>query len=131
MTEEHSIRRCFDLALLGAGQVSPNPMVGAVLVHEDRIIGEGWHQKYGEAHAEVHCIRSVSPENQRHIPYSTLYCSLEPCFHSGKPPPCVHLILAQKVARAVVSPVDPKRRVPGHGLATLTARGQEAAAVMW
>jgi diaminohydroxyphosphoribosylaminopyrimidine deaminase/5-amino-6-(5-phosphoribosylamino)uracil reductase len=128
MNDASCIRRCFDLALLGAGQVSPNPMVGAVLVHENRIIGEGWHQKYGEAHAEVHCIRSVSPENQRLIPYSTLYCSLEPCFHFGKTPPCVDLILEQKIARVVVSNVDPNPKVSGQSLAKLQAAGVEVAA---
>lgn len=125
MNEDQYIRRCFDLALLGAGRVSPNPMVGAVLVHEDRIIGEGWHQKYGEAHAEVHCIQSVSPENQPLIPYSTLYCSLEPCFHFGKTPPCVDLILAQKIPRVVVSNTDPNPKVAGQSLAKLQAAGVE------
>ena len=80
MTDEFFMQRCFDLAQLGAGFVSPNPMVGAVLVHEGRIIGEGWHEKYGKAHAEVNCMHSVSPENQHLIPYSTLYCSLETCY---------------------------------------------------
>ena len=93
---EAFLRRCFDLARLGAGSVSPNPMVGAVLVHEGRIIGEGYHQRYGEAHAEVNCIQSVATDNQIFIPHSTLYCSLEPCFHFGKTPPCVNLVLAQK-----------------------------------
>ena len=117
------MQRCFDLARLGAGAVSPNPLVGAVLVHDDRIIGEGWHQKYGEAHAEVHCIRSVAPEDQRLIPHSTLYCSLEPCFHYGKTPPCVDLILAQKIPRVVVSNVDPNPKVAGQSLAKLQSAG--------
>ena len=123
MNDALYIQRCFDLARLGAGCVSPNPMVGAVLVHEGRIIGEGWHQKYGEAHAEVNCIRSVLPEDQRLIPYSTLYCSLEPCFHFGKTPPCVDLILEQKIARVVVSNVDPNPKVAGQSLAKLQAAG--------
>ncbi|MBV6442588.1 MAG: bifunctional diaminohydroxyphosphoribosylaminopyrimidine deaminase/5-amino-6-(5-phosphoribosylamino)uracil reductase RibD [Haliscomenobacteraceae bacterium CHB4] len=125
MNDEQYLRRCFDLALLGNGCVSPNPMVGAVLVYEDRIIGEGWHQKYGEAHAEVNCIRSVAPDNQRLIPYSTLYCSLEPCFHFGKTPPCVDLILEQKIPRVVISNRDPNPKVAGQSLAKLQAAGVE------
>lgn len=125
MNDEQYIRRCFDLALLGGSHVSPNPMVGAVLVHDGRIIGEGWHRKYGEAHAEVHCIRSVSSENQRLIPYSTLYCSLEPCYHYGKTPPCVDLILEQKIFRVVVSNRDPNPKVAGQSIAKLRAAGVE------
>ncbi len=127
-TPESYLRRCFDLARLGAGRVSPNPLVGAVLVHEDRIIGEGWHQRYGEAHAEVNCVRSVTPENQALIPYSTLYCSLEPCSHFGKTPPCVDLILAKKIPRVVVSNVDPNPQVAGQGLEKLRAAGVEVTA---
>ncbi len=128
MNDAQYIQRCFDLARLGAGFVSPNPMVGAVLVHEDRIIGEGWHQKYGAAHAEVNCIRSVLPENQQLIPYSTLYCSLEPCFHFGKTPPCVDLILEQNIPRVVVSNVDPNPKVAGQSLAKLQAAGVKTTA---
>lgn len=127
MDDAGYIRRCFDLARLGAGQVSPNPMVGAVLVHEGRVIGEGWHQKYGEAHAEVNCIRSVLPENQEFISRSTLYCSLEPCFHFGKTPPCVDLILHHKIPRVVVSNVDPNPKVAGQSLEKLRAAGVEVA----
>lgn len=122
---EPFLRRCFDLARLGAGNVSPNPMVGAVLVHAGRIIGEGWHQRYGEAHAEVNCLRSVVPENQALIPHSTLYCSLEPCFHFGKTPPCVDLILAGKIPRVVVSNTDPNPLVAGQGLRKLRDAGVE------
>ena len=120
---EPLLRRCFDLARLGAGSVSPNPLVGAVLAHEGRIIGEGWHQHYGKAHAEVNCLRSVIPENQRLISHSTLYCSLEPCFHFGKTPPCVDLVLAQKILRVVVSNPDPNPQVAGQGLQKLRAAG--------
>ncbi len=125
---EPFLRRCFQLARLGAGSVSPNPMVGAVLVHEGRIIGEGWHQCYGEVHAEVNCINSVSPESQALIPHSTLYCSLEPCSHYGKTPPCVDLILAQKIPRVVVSTTDPNPLVAGQGLQKLRAAGVEVTA---
>lgn len=119
------MRRCFDLARLGAGHVAPNPMVGAVLVHENRIIGEGWHQRWGAAHAEVNCVRSVLPENKHLIPYSTLYCSLEPCFHFGKTPPCVNLILVQKISRVVISNVDPNPKVAGQSVDKLRHAGIE------
>src|SRR4051812_9576372 len=92
---EHEIymRRCFQLADLGSGYVAPNPMVGAVLVHDNVIIGEGYHMTYGEAHAEVNCINSV-PDFQKHlIKESTLYVSLEPCNHFGKTSPCTDLII--------------------------------------
>lgn len=121
--DELYMLRCFDLACLGAGQVSPNPMVGAVLVHENRIIGEGWHQKYGEAHAEVNCLNAVSPENQRYIPYSTLYCSLEPCFHFGKTPPCVDLILKKKIPHMVICNTDPNPLVSGQSIEKMKAAG--------
>lgn len=123
LLHERFLRRCFELARLGAGSVSPNPMVGAVLVHAGRIIGEGWHRGYGEAHAEVNCIRSVALENQNLIPHSTLYCSLEPCFHVGKTPPCVDLVLDQKIPRVVVSNTDPNPRVAGQSLHKLRAAG--------
>jgi len=125
MNDEFFIQRCFDLARLGLGSVSPNPMVGAVLVREGKIIGEGWHQHWGAAHAEVNCLRSVSPENQHLIPYSTLFCNLEPCAHFGKTPPCTDLILAQKIPRVVVSNTDPNPLVAGKGLAKLKKAGVE------
>ena len=122
---EPFMRRCFELARRGAGHVSPNPMVGAVLVHAGRIIGEGWHQRYGEAHAEVHCLRSVAPKNFGLLPHSTLYCSLEPCFHFGKTPPCVDLVLAKHIPRVVVSNPDPNPLVAGQGLRKLAEAGVE------
>jgi diaminohydroxyphosphoribosylaminopyrimidine deaminase/5-amino-6-(5-phosphoribosylamino)uracil reductase len=130
ITDNHQqfIRRCFDLARLGAGSVSPNPMVGAVLVFEGKIIGEGWHRKYGEAHAEVNCLASVSPENQKFIPRSTLFCSLEPCFHFGKTPPCVDLILEKKISRVVVANTDPNPLTAGKSLEKLRAAGVEVEA---
>ncbi len=117
------MHRCFDLARLGAGSVSPNPMVGAVLVYENRIIGEGWHQRYGEAHAEVNAVRSVPVADRPLIARSTLYCSLEPCFHFGKTPPCVDLILDQKIPRVVVCNTDPNPLVGGQSLQKLRAAG--------
>src|ERR1017187_8378626 len=89
--------RCLQLAKLGAGNVAPNPMVGAILVYNDKIIGEGYHQQCGEAHAEVNCIASVSKENIPLIKESTLYVSLEPCSHFGKTPPCTNLIIKNKI----------------------------------
>src|ERR1700712_1300233 len=82
------MQRCIDLALLGEGNVAPNPMVGTVLVHDNRIIGEGYHHQYGQAHAEVNCINSVREDDQQFIPAAALYVSLEPCAHFGKTPPC-------------------------------------------
>lgn len=123
MNHELFMRRCFDLARIGAGQVSPNPMVGAVLVHEGKIIGEGWHQRYGEAHAEVNCLRSVRAENQHLIPYSTLYCSLEPCFHFGKTPPCVELILQHRIPHIVIANTDPNPKVAGQSIDKMRESG--------
>ncbi len=122
-TDELFMQRCFDLAQLGAGSVAPNPMVGAVLVHEGRIIGEGWHRQYGGPHAEVYAVRSVAEADQQFIQRSTLYCSLEPCFHFGKTPPCVDLVLQQKIPRVVVSNTDPNPLVAGQSLAKLRAAG--------
>ncbi|MBC7777283.1 MAG: bifunctional diaminohydroxyphosphoribosylaminopyrimidine deaminase/5-amino-6-(5-phosphoribosylamino)uracil reductase RibD [Phycisphaerae bacterium] len=125
MNDELFMRRCFQLARNGAGNVSPNPTVGAVLVYEGKIIGEGWHQRWGEAHAEVNCLQSVLPENQSHIPYSTLFCNLEPCSHFGKTPPCTDLVLAQKIPRVVISNTDPNPLVAGKGLTKLKKAGVE------
>jgi diaminohydroxyphosphoribosylaminopyrimidine deaminase/5-amino-6-(5-phosphoribosylamino)uracil reductase len=119
------MRRCFDLARLGAGAVSPNPMVGALIVHEGRIIGEGWHRRYGEAHAEVNALEAVAAADRRLIPYSTLFCSLEPCFHHGKTPPCVERVLEEGLQRVVVSVEDPNPYVAGQSLRRLLAAGVE------
>jgi diaminohydroxyphosphoribosylaminopyrimidine deaminase/5-amino-6-(5-phosphoribosylamino)uracil reductase len=119
------MQRCLDLAQQGAGLVAPNPMVGAVLVHEDRIIGEGWHQLYGGPHAEVHCVQSVSLADKHLIPQSTLYVSLEPCSHFGKTPPCTNLIIEQRITRVVIAMQDPFAKVNGVGIAQLQAAGIE------
>jgi len=105
------IRRCLELAKLGAGYVAPNPMVGAVLVYKEKIIGEGHHQKYGQAHAEVNCISSVKEEDKGLIPDSTLYVSLEPCSHYGKTPPCTGLIIQNKIPKVVIGSLDPFNEV--------------------
>ncbi len=117
--------RCIRLAKSGLGAVAPNPMVGAVLVHEDRIIGEGYHQKYGQAHAEVNCINSVNPQDESLISKSTMYVSLEPCAHYGKTPPCADLIIQKKIPRVVIGCRDPFTEVNGKGIEKLQAAGIE------
>ena len=119
------MQRCIQLASLGVGNVTPNPMVGALLVYEDRIIGEGYHQQYGHAHAEVNCINSVAAENKQLIEKSTLYCSLEPCSHFGKTPPCADLIIKSKIPVVVIGCRDSFQRVDGKGIQKLREAGIE------
>lgn len=119
------IKRCFDLARLGAGSVSPNPMVGAVLVYRDRIIGEGYHQRYGGAHAEVNAVASVAEKNRGFIAQATLYVSLEPCCIYGKTPPCTNLIIQEKIPKVVISCLDLTPEVRGRGVEILRAHGVE------
>ena len=115
------MRRCLQLAKLGGANVAPNPMVGAVLVFNDRIIGEGFHQFYGKAHAEVNCINSVSDADKKLIPLSTLYVSLEPCAHFGKTPPCADLIIQLKIPTVIIGCRDPFEKVDGKGIEKLRA----------
>lgn len=122
-SDELYMRRCLDLARLGAGSVSPNPMVGCVIVHDGRIIGEGWHQKYGEPHAEVNAINSVIDNGLLRV--STLYVNLEPCSHWGKTPPCADLIIDCGIPRVVVGMVDPCPKVCGGGIDKMSAVGVE------
>jgi diaminohydroxyphosphoribosylaminopyrimidine deaminase / 5-amino-6-(5-phosphoribosylamino)uracil reductase len=117
------MQRCIAIAQLGAGNVAPNPLVGAVLVYEGNIIGEGYHQKYGEAHAEVNCINSVAEENVSLIAKSILYVSLEPCAHFGKTPPCVDLILKYNIPHVVIGCRDSFEKVNGKGIEKLKAAG--------
>ncbi|RYY28897.1 MAG: bifunctional diaminohydroxyphosphoribosylaminopyrimidine deaminase/5-amino-6-(5-phosphoribosylamino)uracil reductase RibD [Chitinophagaceae bacterium] len=117
------MRRCVKLALAGAGETRSNPMVGAVLVHDGRIIGEGYHERYGEAHAEVNCIRSVTPADQHLIADSTIYVSLEPCAHFGKTPPCADLIIKHGIRHVVIGAGDPFPGVDGKGIAKLRNEG--------
>ena len=119
------MERCLELAKLGSDTVAPNPMVGAVLVYEDKIIGEGWHKQYGEAHAEVNCINSVKEEDKKLIAQSTLYVSLEPCAHFGKTPPCADLIIKNKIPKVVIGCRDPFEEVNGKGIEKLKAAGVE------
>ena len=118
-THERYMRRCLQLATLGSGYVAPNPLVGAVLVNEDRIIGEGYHKKYGEAHAEVNCLASVKDQDKHLIPQSTLYVSLEPCVHHGKTPPCTDLIIKNKIPKVIIGSRDPFKLVDGKGIQKL------------
>lgn len=115
--------RCIQLAKLSAGYVAPNPMVGAVLVYNERIIGEGWHQQYGGPHAEVNCINSVKEEDRKYISHSTLYVSLEPCAHFGKTPPCCDLIIEKRIPKVVIGCRDPFKEVDGKGIEKLNAAG--------
>ena len=123
MLQETYMQRCLQLAKLGAGNVAPNPMVGAVLVHNNKIIGEGYHRQYGFAHAEVNCINSVSKEDEHLLSQATIYVSLEPCAHWGKTPPCADLIIAKKIPRVVVGCRDPFEKVDGKGIEKLRAAG--------
>lgn len=120
---ETFMKRCIDLAKLGTGHVAPNPMVGAVLVYEDRIIGEGYHQRYGGLHAEVNCIGSVKPAEEELISRSILYVCLEPCAHFGKTPPCADLIIQKKIKKVVIGCRDPFIEVNGKGIEKLHAAG--------
>lgn len=123
IVEEKYMARCLQLARGGMGFVSPNPMVGAVLVHEGRIIGEGFHRKCGEAHAEVNAVASVRDEAL--LKESTLYVSLEPCSHYGKTPPCAELIIRKGIPRVVVGCLDPFPEVSGRGVRMLREAGVE------
>ncbi len=115
------MRRCIELAQNAAGYTAPNPMVGCVIVCDGRIIGEGYHQKYGESHAEVNAIRSVRHPDL--LSHSTLYVNLEPCSHQGKTPPCADLIIVRKIPHVVVGSSDPNPLVSGKGIARLQAAG--------
>lgn len=113
--------RAIELARLGMGQVAPNPMVGCVIVHNGLIIGEGYHRKYGEAHAEVNTVNSV--KNLDLLAESTLYVTLEPCAHHGKTPPCADLVVRMKIPRVVVGSMDPNEKVAGRGIKRLQESG--------
>ena len=117
--DELYIKRAFDLAMLGAGQVSPNPRVGAVIVHKNKIIGEGWYEKDGGPHAEVNAVKSVLPEHKKLIKDSTIYVSLEPCCIYGRTPPCTNLIIEKKIQKVVISTIDKTDGVKGNGLQQL------------
>jgi diaminohydroxyphosphoribosylaminopyrimidine deaminase / 5-amino-6-(5-phosphoribosylamino)uracil reductase len=115
------MKRALELATLGKGKVSPNPMVGCVIVHNDLIIGEGWHQKYGEAHAEVNAIKTVKDESV--LPECSVYVSLEPCAHYGKTPPCADLLVKKKVKKVIICNADTNPLVGGKGIKKLLDAG--------
>ncbi|MEQ8423149.1 MAG: bifunctional diaminohydroxyphosphoribosylaminopyrimidine deaminase/5-amino-6-(5-phosphoribosylamino)uracil reductase RibD [Cyclobacteriaceae bacterium] len=117
------MQRAIELAQLGAGQVSPNPLVGCVVVHEGEIIGEGWHQKVGEVHAEVNAINAV--KNKSILSQSTLYVNLEPCSHFGRTPPCADLLIEHKIEKVIIANRDPNPTVNGKGIEKLKAAGIE------
>lgn len=119
--DEKYISRCIQLARNGLCNAAPNPMVGAVIVHNDRIIGEGYHIRCGEAHAEVNAIRAVKDETL--LKESTIYVSLEPCAHYGKTPPCADLIIRKGIPRVVIGCVDPFSQVAGRGIQKLREAG--------
>ena len=133
LTDEKYMRRCLQLARNGIHSARPNPMVGCVIVADDpqaadgreRIIGEGYHIRCGEGHAEVNAFASVRPSDEHLLPLATVYVSLEPCSHFGKTPPCADLIVSKGVKRVVVGTVDPFAKVQGRGIEKLRQAGIE------
>ncbi|MDE7180148.1 MAG: bifunctional diaminohydroxyphosphoribosylaminopyrimidine deaminase/5-amino-6-(5-phosphoribosylamino)uracil reductase RibD [Muribaculaceae bacterium] len=124
--DEKYMRRALYLARLGAGHVSPNPMVGALIAGPDgRIIGEGFHRRFGEGHAEVNAMASVKEEDLHLIQASTIYVTLEPCSHYGKTPPCAEMLCRQRVRRCVIGTGDPNPKVSGRGVRMMREAGIE------
>jgi len=123
--DEKYMQRCIQLAANGIQGARPNPMVGSVIVAKNRIIGEGYHVRCGEGHAEVNAFASVQPEDEHLLPESTIYVSLEPCSHYGKTPPCADLIIEKGVKRVVVGTIDPFAEVQGRGIKKLKDAGIE------
>lgn len=129
MNHEFYMQRCLELAVMGMGNVSPNPMVGCVIVHEDKIIGEGYHQRIGEAHAEVNAIHDVFVKHGERaaslLKQATAYVSLEPCSHFGKTPPCADLLIRHQIKKVVIGNTDPFESVNGKGITKLRDAGIE------
>ncbi len=123
--DKQYMRRAIELARHGLGHVSPNPMVGAVIVHDGRIIGEGYHRRFGQTHAEVNAIASVREPDL--LKDATMYVTLEPCSHYGKTPPCAKLIIDKQIPRVVVGSLDPFEKVSGRGVKMLREAGVEVA----
>lgn len=121
--DDKYIARCIILAQKAQKNTFTNPMVGAVLVYNDTVIGEGYHEKYGQAHAEVNAINAVKDADRHLIAHSTLYVSLEPCSHTGKTPPCAHRIVEEKIPKVVIGCLDPNPLVAGNGIRYLTEHG--------
>ncbi len=118
---EKYIKRCIELAKNGLGTTYPNPLVGSVIVYNDTIIGEGWHKKAGEPHAEVNAVNSVKDKSL--LKKATIYVSLEPCSHFGKTPPCCDLIIKNKIPNVVIGTIDPNIKVAGNGIKKLIEAG--------
>lgn len=126
MVDDIWMNRALQLAAYGAGHVSPNPMVGAVIVSESgRVLGEGWHRRYGGPHAEVNAFADVRSEDEKLLPEATIYVTLEPCSHYGKTPPCAELLIKKRIRRAVIGCGDPNPKVAGRGIAMLRQAGIE------
>lgn len=125
ITDEKYMRRCIQLAQNGRENAQPNPMVGAVIVHGDKIIGEGYHVRCGEGHAEVNACASVKPEDEHLLKESTIYVSLEPCSHYGKTPPCTDLLIKKSFKCCVIGCQDPFAKVQGRGIQKLKDAGME------
>ena len=123
MEHEKFMKRCLDLAAMGSGKVAPNPMVGCVITLDDRIIGEGYHEFYGGPHAEANAIHNIIDKEL--LSKSTVYVSLEPCFHFGKTPPCADLLIKSKVQRVIVGCRDSNPAVAGKGIDKLKRAGIE------
>ena len=121
MNHSKFIHKCIELAQQGLGHTYPNPLVGSMIVYNNKVISSGWHQKAGEAHAEVHAIRSVADPSL--LPLSTLYVNLEPCSHHGKTPPCTDLIIESGIRHVVVGMLDPFAKVNGKGIQQLRNAG--------
>lgn len=120
---ENYIKRCIQLAKNGLGNTYPNPLVGCVIIHQDKIIGEGWHRKAGGHHAEVNAINSVKDKSL--LDNATLYVSLEPCNHFGKTPPCSDLIISHQIPKVIIGTIDPYDEVGGKGVQKLKKHGCE------
>ena len=121
MTDEFYMKRCLFLAKKGIGYTSPNPLVGCVIVYNNKIIGEGWHKSYGSSHAEVNAINSINDTSL--LSKSTIYVNLEPCNHYGKTPPCSDLIIKYKIPKLVIGVKDPNNKVDGKGIEKLKEHG--------
>ena len=127
MRQDHHkfMLRAIELAKKGLGRAAPNPIVGAVIVHQNKIIGEGYHEKYGQAHAEVNAIASIKKEDTHLLRNATIYVTLEPCAHFGKTPPCAKLIVEKQIPKVVIACLDPFPKVAGRGVEMLKKAGIE------
>lgn len=123
LSDVQYMRRCLQLARCGKGSTAPNPMVGAVIVCDGRIIGEGYHVRAGEPHAEVHAVRSVREEDRCLLSRSTMYVTLEPCSHYGKTPPCCDMIISESIPRVVIGVADSNAEVNGRGISRMREAG--------